>query len=313
MDGPARTALDERVAYSAIVDRPRLRLPGDARVAVWVVPNIEHYEYLPREINGRNPWPRMPAPDVLGYGLRDYGNRVGLWRMLEVLDAFELRCTTSLSISVYEHYPEIFEACESRGWDTLCHGVYNTRYHWGLSEPVERAYIQDCVDTYRRLTGRQLQGWFGPATSLTVNTPDLVAEAGISYYTDWFHDDQPFPIEVRQGSLISVPYSIDLNDFILERGNTDAAGFERMIRDYFDTVYAEGEQQPRVMAIALHPFIMGQPHRIRHLRAALAHVCGHDRVWLATGAEIADWYRRTAMDDVVRSLRQASPGNGDEA
>ncbi|MBT6273955.1 MAG: polysaccharide deacetylase family protein [Chromatiales bacterium] len=292
----------ERVPYSAIARRPRFDLPNDARVALWVIPNIEHYEYLPRETNGRNPWPRMPHPDVLGYGLRDYGNRVGLWRMLEVLDRYALRCTTSLSMSVYEHYPDIFEACESRGWDTLCHGMYNTRYHWGLDEDTERAYIADCVDTYRRLTGRQLAGWFGPATSQTVNTPDLVAEAGIRYYTDWFHDDQPFPMRVRRGQLITVPYTVDLNDFILERGNTDAAGFARMIKDYFDTVYREGEAQPRVMAIALHPFIMGQPHRLRYLDEALDYILGHEHVWQATGAEIADWYTDNALAGVEATL-----------
>jgi len=285
----------DRVPYSAIVDRPRVALPNDARVALWVVPNIEHYEYLPREINTRDPWPRMPHPDVLGYGVRDYGNRVGLWRMLEVFDRYAIRCTTSLSISVYEHYPEIFEACEQRGWDTLCHGVYNTRYHWGIPEEVERAAIRDCVETYRRLTGRQLAGWFSPATSHTLNTPDLVAEAGIRYYTDWFHDDQPFPMRVRKGSLISVPYTIDLNDFILERGGVEAEDFGQMIRDHFDTVYAEGVDQPRVMAIALHPFIMGQPHRIGHLDAALDYIMGHEGVWQATGAEIADWYIANAL------------------
>ena len=290
----------ERVPYSAIADRPRFALPDAARVALWVIPNIEHYEYLPREINVRNPWPRMPAPDVLGYGMRDYGNRVGLWRMLEVLDAYAIRCTTSLSMSVYEHYPEIFEACESRGWDTLCHGMYNTRYHWGLDEDTERQYIEDCVEIYRRLTGRQLQGWFGPATSLTLNTPDLVAEAGIRYYSDWFHDDQPCPIKVRSGSLISVPYSIDLNDFVLERGNTDAKGFAQMICDHFDTVYREGDMQPRVMAIALHPFIMGQPHRLKYLDEALSYVMSFADVWQTTGAEIAQWYMQTMISPTAQ-------------
>ncbi|MFT5391015.1 MAG: allantoinase [Gammaproteobacteria bacterium] len=296
------TRFENRVPYSGIVDRPVVPLPGNARVALWVIPNIEHYEFLPRETNVRDPWPRTPHPDVLGYGMRDYGNRVGLWRMLEVLDKHNLKCTTSLSMSVYEHYPEIFEACESRGWDTLCHGMYNTRYHWGLAEDTERAYIHDCVDTFRRLTGRQLAGWFSPATSHTLNTPDLVAEAGIRYYTDWFHDDQPFPMRVRSGQLISVPYTVDLNDFALERGTVDAPDFATMIRDYFDVVYQEGERQPRVMAIALHPFIMGQPHRIKYLDEALAYILGHEGVWQATGSQIADWYISNVLPGIETHL-----------
>lgn len=292
----------ERVQYSGILDRPAIALPGGARVAVWVVPNIEHYEYVPREMNVRDPWPRTPHPDVLGYGLRDYGNRVGLWRMLEVFDRYDIRCTTSLSMSVYQRYPDILEACESRGWDTLCHGLYNTRYHWGLSESVEREYIGECVDIFRELTGRQLAGWFSPATSHTLNTPDLVAEAGIRYYTDWFHDDQPFPMQVRDGQLITLPYSVDLNDFALERGGVEAPEFAQMIRDYFDVVYAEGDVQPRVMAIALHPFIMGQPHRIKYLDEALSYILGHDKVWQATGAEIADWYLANAAPTMAAHL-----------
>ena len=294
----------ERVVPLGILERPRFTLPGDARVALWIVPNIEHYEYLPRESNVRDPWPRMPHPDVLGYGLRDHGNRVGLWRMLDVLDHYGIRCTTSLSMAVYERYPDILEACESRGWDTLCHGMYNTRYHWGLDEDVEREYIGECVELYRRLTGRQLAGWFSPATSHTVRTPDLVAEAGIRYYTDWFHDDQPFPMNVRTGTLISVPYTVDLNDFALERGGMEAAEFAQMIRDYFDVVYEEGTEQPRVMAIALHPFIMGQPHRIRYLDEALSYILGHDGVWQATGAEIADWYISEHLGAVVQRLAE---------
>jgi peptidoglycan/xylan/chitin deacetylase (PgdA/CDA1 family) len=300
------TRFENRVPYSGIVDRPVVPLPDNARVALWVIPNIEHYEFLPREANVRDPWPRTPHPDILGYGMRDYGNRVGLWRMLEVLDKHDLKCTTSLSMSVYEHYPEIFEACESRGWDTLCHGMYNTRYHWGLAQDTERAYIHDCVDTFRRLTGRQLAGWFSPATSHTLNTPDLVAEAGIRYYTDWFHDDQPFPMRVRSGQLISVPYTVDLNDFALERGTVDAPDFARMIRDYFDVVYQEGERQPRVMAIALHPFIMGQPHRIKYLDEALAYILGHEGVWKATGSQIADWYIGNVLPGIEASLEEVN-------
>ena len=131
----------DRVAYSPIIERPPLRWPNGARVALWVCPNIEHYEYLPDPVRIRDPWPRMPHPDILGYGVKDYGNRVGLWRMFEVMDRYEIRCTVSLGLAVIDHYPEVFAACEERGWDYMCHGVYNTQYLWGLPEDEERAAL----------------------------------------------------------------------------------------------------------------------------------------------------------------------------
>jgi peptidoglycan/xylan/chitin deacetylase (PgdA/CDA1 family) len=270
--------------------RPLLRWPGDAKIALWVAPNIEHYEYLPPPGNGRDPWPRMPHPDILGYGGRDYGNRVGLWRMMDVMDKHDIRCTMSLNLSVYEHYPEIMEACESRRWDLLCHGLYNTRFFWNLPEDEERAIIADCVATWKRLTGRMIPGWFSPASSYTVNTPDLVAEAGIKYYSDWHHDDQPTSLRTRAGNLTCVPYQMDLNDAIAYRSQVEGEEFAQMIIDHFDCLYRDPSPQGRVMNLALHPWIMGHPHRIRHLDRALAHILSHDGVWKATGEEIADWY-----------------------
>ena len=280
----------DRVPYSPITERPRLTWPGGARVAVWVVPNVEHYEFLPNPVGSRDPWPRMPHPDILGYGLRDYGNRVGLWRMAEVTDKLGIPCTLSLNMANWEHYPEIFEASMARKWDVMCHGIYNTQYHWNMPEDQERAAIADCVATYRRFTGQQLAGWFSPAATFTRNTPDLVAEAGISYYCDWYHDDQPTPIRVRNGRLITIPYQMDINDAMVWRHHIEADDFAQMIIDHFDTLWREGADQGRVVCIALHPFIMGQPHRIRALERALRHVAGRDEVWLATGREIAEWY-----------------------
>jgi len=279
-----------RIPYQPITNRPRLTWPGGARVAVWVVPNVEHYEYLPPANGGRNPWPRTPHPDVLGYGLRDFGNRVGLWRMAEVTDDLGIPLTLSLNMANWLHYPEIFEASQARGWDVMAHGLYNTRYQWGLSEQAERDAIHDCVAIYRELTGKQLRGWFSPAATWTAQTPDLVAEAGITYYCDWYHDDQPTRMRVRQGELITLPYQMDINDAMVWRHHFEADDFAQMVIDHFDTLWREGAEQGRVVCIALHPYIMGQPHRIRALERALRHVARHDGVWLATGADIADWY-----------------------
>ena len=261
-----------RVAYQPITDRPRLTWPGGARVAVWVVPNVEHYEYLPPLTGGRNAWPRTPHPDVLGYGLRDFGNRVWLWRMAEVTDALGIPLTLSLNMANWLHYPEIFEAAQARGWDVMAHGLYNTRYHWDMSEHAERDAIHECVEIYRNLTGQPLRGWFSPAATWTDNTPDLVAEAGISYYCDWYHDDQPTRMQVRQGSLITLPYQMDINDAMIWRHHFEADDFAQMVIDHFDTLWREGAEQGRVVCIALHPYIMGQPHRIRALERALRYV-----------------------------------------
>ena len=298
----------DRVAYSPIIARPPIAWPDGARVAVWVVPNIEFYEYLPPPHRARDPWPRTPHPDVMNYGLRDYGNRVGLWRLFEVLDRHGIRATVSLNLAAFEHFPEILAACERRNWDYLCHGIYNTRYLYGLSVDEERALVADCVAAFERLTGRRLAGWLSPGVTYTLNTPDLVAEAGIKYFCDWFHDEQPFPIKVRRGRLISLPYSVDINDAVLHRQGHEADALAVMIRDQFDTLYAEGATNGRVMCIALHPYLIGQPHRLHHLDAVLAYLRSHDKVWFATGEEIADWYYARMWDRVQAHLAAEAVG-----
>lgn len=285
----------ERLVYSPIIRRPKLQWPNGARIAAWIVPNVEHYEYLPRKNPLRDAWPRMPHPDVLGYSRTDYGNRVGFWRMLEPIDRYRIPCTVSLNLAVYEHFPEIMGACEERQWEVLCHGIYNTDYLWGLPEDEERAIIADCVDTHRRLTGRELLGWFSPAGTWTINTPDLVAEAGIKYYCDWGHDDQPFPMRVRSGRLLTLPYQFDVNDGINFRANVEAEEFADTTIAMFDRLYEEGDEQGRVACIPLHPFILGQPHRVRHVDRLLKHIASRESVWFATGGQIADWYTRNYL------------------
>ena len=282
---------EDRIVYSAAPDRQPLRWPGGARVALWVTPNIEHYEYLPAQVRVRNPWPRTPHPDILGYGLRDYGNRVGVWRLMEVFDRFKLPCTVSLSLAVLDMYPDITEAMLKRQWEFMSHGLYNSRYHWNMSEDEERAAIDECQQIHQRVTGRPLNGWFSPAASNTINTPDLVAEAGIGYLCDLYHDDQPTPVRVRRGELVSLPYSMEINDSIAWRRGQEGAAFAQKICDEFDTLYAEGAEHGKVMNIAVHPFIMGQPHRIEHLSRALEYVLGHEGVWCATGSDILASYK----------------------
>jgi len=300
----------ELVPYSPILHRPPLRWPNGARVAVWVVPNIEHYEYLPKYVRTRDPWPRSPHPDVLGYAARDYGNRVGLWRLFRLTDEFRIRCTVSLNMTVIQHYPAILEAMEQRGWEYMSHGIYNTRYHWDFSEAEERAAMLESRAIHRALTGREQRGWFSPAITNTLRTFDLAAECGYDYTADLYHDDQPFPLRVKRGKLLSMPYSVDLNDVILHRRGEEVGDFVRQIRDYFDTVYEEGAEQGRVMCIALHPYWVGQPHRIRVFRAALEYILSHPGVWVTTGAEIADWYNAQHLPAIEAHLAALEAANG---
>ena len=292
-------APEDRIFHQTIGDRPVLKWPGGNRIALMVIPNIEHYEYLPPSHPIRNAYPRTPHPDVMAYGGKDYGNRVGVWRFFELFDKHQIRATVSLNLGVIEHYPEVFDACESRKWDYMGHGMYNTRYMWGVSEQEERDHIGSCVDLFRRRTGRQLPGWLSPALSHTLLTPDLVAEAGIRYYCDLVHDEQPWPVRVRRGRLITVPYSVDLNDAVTYRQGYEAEDFGRMIVDTFDTLWREGANNGRVMSIAVHPYNMGQPHRIGHLDAALKYILSHQGVWAATGSEISDWYYENMWDKVA--------------
>ena len=292
----------DRFDYAPITERPVIRWPNDARVALWVSPNVEHYEYLPRPNQPRDPWPRVPHPDVQQYAYRDYGNRVGFWRLLKLFDKHQIRCTVSLNEAVLEHYPEIRDAMVARNWDYMSHGIYNTDYTWDLTEDEERDYIRDCIETLAKYTGKRLNGFFGPHGSITERTPDLLAEAGLTYHVDWFHDDQPFPLKVKRGKLVSVPYSIEINDSLFMRVAQDADGFAQAIRAQFDRLYIEGAESGRVMCIALHPFLSGQPHRIRHLDRALSYILSHDQVWLTTADDIAEYYLTHYYDAALAHL-----------
>ncbi len=295
-----------------MADRPKVSWPNEAKIALWIAPNIEHYEYLPPRDPRRNPWPRSPHPEVQGYSQRDYGNRVGFWRMLDVLDEYEVRCTASTNLAVFEHYPDIGKAMTDRGWEIMSHGIYNTRYLSSLTEEEEREFYVDCVDTLRRHTGQELKGMLGPAVSNTVLTPDLMAEAGLIYHADWLHDDQPIPIKVDGGPLVSVPYSIELNDVPVFLHHHDTQDFVEMVKAQFDTLYEEGGTSGRVMALALHPYLMGMPHRIQGLEEILDYLLGHDGVWQTTASEIAEHFIEHHYQEfvdhaeVISAVRNAS-------
>jgi peptidoglycan/xylan/chitin deacetylase (PgdA/CDA1 family) len=206
------------------------------------------------------------------------------------------------------------DAMVKRDWSYMTHGIYPTRTMYSLSIEEERAYYADNCETLLRHTGKTLKGMFGPLQSKTERTPDLMAEAGLIYHSDWFHDDQPFPLKVKSGRMVSVPYTLELNDFPLFRANFEGEDFVQMIKDQFDVLYAEGEASGKVMCISLHPFLIGQPHRIRYLDEALSYVLSHDGVWRTTGDEIAEFYLENYYDETIRateSHRRRWAGSGD--
>jgi peptidoglycan/xylan/chitin deacetylase (PgdA/CDA1 family) len=273
-------------------------------VAFWVAPNVEHYEYLPKFDGIRNPWPRTPYPDVQSYSQFDYGNRVGFWRMLKVLDEYDIRCTVSLSLSVLYHFPEVAEAMICRNWEFMSHGFYNTEYLSAMDETQERAFLKDNMQTFKKYTGKDLKGFFGPSASSTDRTPDLLADLGFTYSCDFIHDDQPMPISVRSGRLVSVPYSMETNDGPVLRTFAESDYFARICKAQFDQLYEEGAESGRVMCLATHPCWTGQPHRIGYLEDVFKYIRSHDGVWHTTANEIAEYFVANYYDAVVRHAQR---------
>ena len=286
----------QRFSYSPIVDRKPLRFPNGARVAVWVIPNIEHFHF-DKPATSITPVTAHLRPDVLNYSWRDYGVRVGIWRMMEVMDRYNVPGTVALNSEVCAHYPQIIEAGNQRHWEWMGHGTTNSVLLNEQTEAEERALIRDVVDTIRSATGTVPKGWLSPALSESYRTPDLLAENGIEYVCNWVNDEQPYPMRVAQGRLISMPYSVELNDIpaFLEHGMS-AEEFYRMIVDQFDVLYEDGAKTGRVMAICLHPFLIGHPFRSKYFAKALAHITQREEVWVAKGGEIADWYTAHYLD-----------------
>jgi allantoinase len=288
--------------YLPYYDRPKLTWPGGARLAFWCAPNIEFYELQPPPNPARPAWGR-PIPDVLHYAWRDYGNRVGIWRMMQAMDRYGVRGSISLNVAVCDHFPDIAAACRERSWEFFSHGVYNTRYTYGMDAAQERTFIEDVKASVKKWSGQELAGWLAPALTNTDNTMDLLAEAGIKYTLDLFHDDQPMPVKVKQGRLISVPYSLEINDFTtLFQGNCTPRHYTEANKALFDRLYLEGAENPQVMCLPLHPFLIGQPHRMSQFEEALDYITSHDKVWLATGREIADHYYAHHYDTVAAAI-----------
>jgi len=277
-----------RYRYDPIEGRRTVEWPGGKGLAVYVALNIEVFAF--GEGLGAELTPGGPQPDVLNYAWRDYGNRVGVWRLLDEFYRLELPVTVLANAETYAECPAVMEAFRRRGDEVVAHGRTNSERQGVLDEAGERALIADTTEAIRHAEKHRPFGWLGPWISQSRTTPDLLAEAGYSYLLDWCHDDQPVPMATRNGgSILSVPYPQELNDIpaVVAR-KVEGREFAEMIVDGFDEQLEQSAKQPLVFGIALHPYIVGQPHRLRPLRRALEHIAAHrDRVWLCHAGEIA--------------------------
>ncbi len=290
--------------YWPYAGRPKIEWPNGAKVAFWVAPNIEFYEIDPPPNPKRGSWPR-PHPDVFTTSTRDYGNRVGHWRMMEVMDKYNVRGSISLSVGLLDHHPELIKEVNDRNWEFFSHGIYNTRYSYEMDEAQERAIMEDSIESVEKATGQRIRGYLAPALTHTERTMDLLAEYEFYYTCDCFQDDQPQPLNVKSGRLLSMPYSLEINDFVVYYNYAATPRrYGQMMKDQFDQLLEEGRESGTVMCIPLHAYLVGQPHRIGGLEEALEYITGHspDDVWVTTAVEIAEYYFEhyydTCLDDI---------------
>jgi peptidoglycan/xylan/chitin deacetylase (PgdA/CDA1 family) len=278
-----------RFDYAPIHQRPDYSWPNGARLAVYIGFNIEHFAF--GEGLGAMIGPGGAQPDVLNYAWREYGNRVGAWRCLELFDELGLPTAALINTALYDHCPELVRAFVNRGDEIVGHGHTNAERQAAFPEDVERDLIVQSRDRIARESGVSVEGWLSPWISESAVTPDLLAESGYRYTLNWCHDDQPVLMRTRGGERFwSIPYPQELNDIPMIIGRQmDGRDFARMITDNFDEMLAQSDRQPLVMGVALHPYLVGQPYRLRYLREALAQIAAArdaGRIWMTTPGAI---------------------------
>jgi allantoinase len=278
----------ERLQYSPIRDRKPLKLPDNARVAVWVIVNIEEWDpqkTMPRTV--LTP-PAGGSPDIPNWCWHEYGNRVGFWRMLEVLDDLKIQAALAINGTAVRSYEPISRAALDRGWEFIGHGYTQTNMQ---KVPDERDDIAKTRDAIHAFTGKAPRGWLGPGLTETWETPDLLVEEGFDYVCDWVLDDQPVWLKTRTNPILNVPYTQECNDVAMMLiQHHPAAEYRNRAIDQFDQIYADAKTSARVVALVVHPYIMGAPHRLRYFREALHHVRKHSDAQFWTGESIRNWY-----------------------
>jgi allantoinase len=281
----------DRLSYSPITERPPLKLPNSARLAVWVIVNVEEWdarETMPRTVL-TPPAGGSPSPDVPNWAWHEYGNRVGFWRMLEIFDALRIKAALAINGSAIQAYEPIARAARDRGWEFIGHGFSQKNMQKVANER------EDIVKTTKAIAdfvGRRPRGWLGPGLTETWETPDILDEEGYDYVCDWVLDDQPVSLRTRKGSIINIPYTQECNDVAMMLiQHHKASEYRDRAIDQFEQLYADARDSARVMALVVHPYIMGAPHRLRYFREALDHIAAKPGVMFRTGEEILDWYR----------------------
>ncbi len=281
---------EERLEYSPITARPPLKLPDGARMVVWTIVNVEEWDIdrpMPRTVL-TPPAGGTPKPDIPNWAWHEYGNRVGFWRMLEVLDEFRIRAALAINGTAIARYDAITRAAMEREWEFMGHG-YTQRNMQAVEN--EREDIRKTTEAIRGATGRAPRGWLGPGLTETWETPDILAEEGYEYVCDWVLDDQPVWLKTKSRPIVSVPYTQECNDvaMMLIQHHTAAEYYDRAM-DQFEQLYDDSRDSARVMALVVHPYIMGAPHRLKYYRKALKSIRKQNNVVFWTGEQILDWY-----------------------
>jgi peptidoglycan/xylan/chitin deacetylase (PgdA/CDA1 family) len=285
-----------RYEDSLIFERKPFSWPGGKTLAVWIIPNVEAWTYDSPEGLATSPNIRHVVPDVINYAWREYGIRVGLWRIADVLESSGVRATVALNSSVCDIFPRAVEEMKKRHWEFMGHGITNSQPLSHLSSSSEeKDVIRTTLDTIQKAVGSRPKGWLGPALAERFDTLDILAEEGVQFVADWNNDDQPYRMKVKSGKMHSVPYCMELNDIgLFFRHGYTGEEYLGAIVDQFETLYSESDKLARVMGIPLHPFLVGQPLRIKYFQRAIAHMKKMDRVWFATGSEIAEAYEQVS-------------------
>ena len=298
----AEKAFRSRTPYQPIVDRPKLKLPGGARVAVWVIVNIENWlpdGPMPRTVLSP-PMGQPLLPDVPNWAWHEYGMSVGYWRFMEALGSRGVKATLALNGTVCRVYGRACAAALDAGWEFMGHGFVQRPMH-RIDDQL--ASIRDTIGMIRDFTGRPPRGWESPGLTETLDTLDHLAAAGIEYVCNWPFDDLPVEMQTKSGPIVSLPYPVEVNDVVMSAVQQQPSDeILRRGRDTFDRLYQEGASIPRIMAISIHPYLTGVPHRIKYLEALLDYILGRPDVVLMTGEEILDWYRAAMRKPATPSL-----------
>ncbi len=286
------TLISERAPYQAIIDRPKLTLPDGGRLAVWVIVNVEEWSIerpMPRTVLSA-PMGQPLLPDLPNWGWHEYGMRSGFWRLHAALTRREIPVTMAINGSVCNSYPRVAGAARDAGWEFMGHGFVQRPMHH-LDD--QRQAIADTVSAIESFTGTAPTGWESPGLTETEETLDLLVDAGIDHVANWVVDDLPVELQAARGSVIAIPYTLETNDIVvhaLQQQPSD--GLKKRCLDQFAQLYDESTDNARIMAISVHPYITGVPHRIRYFEEILDHVFGQEGVVAMTGSQIAQWYRQ---------------------